>query len=526
MKKLYLCFIFLVPLGTTAQVPTRIFKASQIAEKGVFSTEKVKAKKELNVDLTQVLRDDKKEKGSGMPYRFGKAVDVNYKLANSGEWHDMEGARIWKLQITSKKALSLNLIFKKLFIPGNGELYIYNEERTVIYGPVTSRDMTPSGKFSSDLIYGQSIILELLEPKASKNKSVLEVSKVIHGYKLAFFGDAQSCNNDINCSTEGSNWQDESDGVAMILLADYTRICSGSLLNHGCQDYTPNILSAFHCADISTNMTDPCSEGDFSNGVLSNGEINQVEDWMFRFQYKSATCPVSEPNPSLYFTFQGSTFRAGHFPSDAILVEMTQGHRGDVNTGMKYLGWDRGNNVPTSGAYIGHPAGDVMKVSTYNNALTNNNPVGLGTGCSGILVAYPGGSLWQLSVNSGTGEGGFSGGPTFDQNGRVVGQLTGARTGCAPTISWSGRLDVSWNGSDQDGNLFIDNDELLGIWLTIDPNVTTTNTINAPYFFQDDVFVVCNTTRTFSLTNAVLIILYGVLPLTLPLFPQRTVLFR
>ena len=65
MKKLYRCFIFLVPLGTTAQVPTRIFKASQIAEKGVFSTEKVKAKKELNVDLTQVLRDDEKEKGSG-----------------------------------------------------------------------------------------------------------------------------------------------------------------------------------------------------------------------------------------------------------------------------------------------------------------------------------------------------------------------------------------------------------------------------------------------------------------------------
>ncbi|MCG8322164.1 MAG: T9SS type A sorting domain-containing protein [Cytophagales bacterium] len=336
-------------------MPTRIFKASQIAEKGVFSTEKVKAKKELNVDLTQVLRDDEKEKGSGMPYRFGKAVDVNYNLANSGEWHDMEGARIWKLQITSKKALSLNLIFKKLFIPGNGELYIYNEERTVIYGPVTSRDMTPSGKFSSDLIYGQSIILELLEPKASKNKSVLEVSKVIHGYKLAFFGDAQSCNNAINCSTEGSNWQDESDGVAMILLADYTRICSGSLLNHGCQDYTPNILSAFHCADISTNMTDPCSEGDFSKDV-----------------------------------------QAGPFRTSQITVLGTAG----VCRGTEY--------VYTAKVTLGHQPGYTYSWNYPSNWMfvsQNDNTIRLLTPSS----SQPTGGPLEVNVNNGCGSSGFTG---------------------------------------------------------------------------------------------------------------------
>ena len=471
MKKLYFYFLFLVPLGISAQVPTRIFNTSEITDKGIFRTEKVKAKKELNVDLTQVLKDDEREKDTGMPYRFGTAVDVNYSLDNSGEWHDIGNASVWKLQITSNSAMSLNLIFKKLIIPENGELYIYNEERTVIYGPVTSKDITPSGRFSTDVILGESIVLELLEPHASKKESVVEISKVIHGYKLFLFGDGLACNDDINCA-QGNNWQDESDGIAMILLADNTRLCTGSLLNNGCQDFSPNILSAFHCADIGPDQEDPCNEADFQNGNLSAGEITQVENWVFRFLYKSPTCNGGDPHPNLYYTFQGSTFRAGNANSDAVLVEMDQRPRGDIDTGIRYLGWDRRNNVPTSGAIIGHPAGDVMKISTYNNnAITNNFPQVFGTGCQLNTNTYPAQALWGSNIVTGANEGGFSGSPLFNQNGRVVGQVLGGVAGCAPRNVWNGRLDVSWNQ--------------LRPWLTNDPNVTTTNTIPTPYMVPD-----------------------------------------
>ena len=488
MKKLYFILLVLAPLSIAAQIPTRFLNTPEITKKGIFETKQVEAKKELKVDLTQVLKEDEEEKGMGMPYRFGKAVDVNYTLANSGEWHTTEGARIWKLQITSRKALSLNLIFKRLFIPENGELFIYNEERTVMYGPVTHKDMTRSGKFSTDLIPGQSIILELFEPIASKGESILEVRKVIHGYKLALFGDGLSCHDDVNCS-QGNAWRDQSDGVAMILLADNTRTCSGSLLNNGCQDFTPNILSAFHCADIGTHGVDPCIQDDFQNGELSTQETNQVEDWVFRFQYKSPTCNGGEPSSSIYYTFLESRLRANDFSSDAILVEMDRRPMGNVNTRIKYLGWDRRNIASTAGAMIGHPVGDVMKISTYNSsAQTNNTPIVFGTICPLVQVVYPPQSLWRVNIVTGASEGGFSGGPLFNQNGRVIGQLTGSGGGCAPLTAWNGRLDASW--------------DRLSPWLTNDPNVEVTNILRAPYFFQENALVVCNTTRTYSLADA------------------------
>jgi len=178
MKTLYLKLILLVliPITCIAQIPTRFVEPNEISEKGVFRTEEIKSensKKQIRIDHQKLLAEDEKENGTGLPVRFGKAVDVDYNLENSGEWQEIGNARVWKMQITSKEALSLNLIFKKLFIPGRGQLYIYNEQRTVIYGPVTSKDLTRSGKFSTDVISGESIILELLEPKEHFSRSVL-----------------------------------------------------------------------------------------------------------------------------------------------------------------------------------------------------------------------------------------------------------------------------------------------------------------------------------------------------------------
>ncbi|MBA4408157.1 MAG: hypothetical protein C0397_01885, partial [Odoribacter sp.] len=294
-----------------------------------------------------------------LPYRFGKGVEVSYTLANSGDWFETDGGRVWKLKIKSEKAFSLSLIFSKLKISGQTKIYIYNEEGSMIYGPITSESITKNGSFSSDIIKGDALILELFEPAEEKGNSVLNLSRIVHGFRNIFqptnFGDSNSsCQDDVSCN---SNWSIQSNGVAMIILSNMERLCSGSLLNNACQDFTPNILTAFHCIDIGNdiNNINACSNNEVGNGTLTAQEITNAEDWVFRFQYKRPNCNTGS-EPSSFYTFQRATFRAGWFNTDFALVEMNVNPiNGDPNSGIRYLGWTRAGVAPTSGAFLGHP---------------------------------------------------------------------------------------------------------------------------------------------------------------------------
>jgi len=463
------------------------------------------------VDLTGVKEDEQREKNDVMPtpFRFGKGVEVDYNLQNSGEWFSIGNGRVWKLKISSKGAYSINLVFGKLALPRGATLYLYNEERTMSFGPITSRDVPSSGRFMSDLLEGETVVLELLEPKVSENLSVVQISRVIHAFKDLFipnlFGDSNPCNIDINCS-QGNNWQEESDGVAMIILGNGERLCSGALLNNGCQDFAPTVLSAFHCVDIGDNINniDPCNDAQFGNGILTPQEIGNAENWTFRFQYKTPTCNGGEPHPSIYYSFQQATFRAGWFDTDFVLLEMNQRPGTNVDTGIRYLGWDRAVAALTSGATIHHPVGDVMKISVINNAAQSNFAQIAWTLCVNPLRQNfsPANTHWNVTLNQGTAQGGSSGGPLFNQDRRVVGQLHGGLDGCAPVLKSYGRFDVSWgmnnNGTFPAGR---NPNNSLGPWLTNNPTITNTNTLAIPTLVRSTNSVCTGTSGTVSINN-------------------------
>ena len=140
------------------------------------------------VDVEALIEEDKeRENQPYIPFRFGYAIDVNFGLDNSGTWNNSnpEG-KIWKLKIISKDAYSINLIFDELYLPEFAVLYIYNEDGTMIYGPVTSLNNNSSGVFASDLLSGDAIILEYFEPFGVIKQGKINISKVIHGYKDMF----------------------------------------------------------------------------------------------------------------------------------------------------------------------------------------------------------------------------------------------------------------------------------------------------------------------------------------------------
>jgi hypothetical protein len=344
------------------------------------------------------------------------------------------------------------LAYSKFYLPENSQLYIYNEEKTVLQGPFTSENNTKDGTFSSDLVEGSAIILEYFEPYDVKEKPEISISKIVHAYLNLFpnsaknYGSSGSCNIDINCP-EGNAWLNESNAVAMILIGD-TRWCSGCMVNNTNQNFIPYFLTANHCI-----------------------EGQNVTNWSFRFQYKSPTCGGGDDYS--YYSYFGANLEANSAVSDFALLELDT--RPSANTEITYAGWSRIATAPNSVVGIHHPVGDVMKI-----AIDNEQPLSAWSNTHWFV------DNWDL----GTTEGGSSGSPIFDPNHRIIGQdhAGDGYTPCHPEKgTYYGRFDVSWTH---------------GLSAFLDPNNTgtmTTNTILIPYISGSS--TVCSSNSTYTIQN-------------------------
>ncbi|MCD4747044.1 MAG: S1 family peptidase, partial [Bacteroidales bacterium] len=370
-------------------------------------------------DINKLLLEDSiEEYAGGFPWRFGKDIDVNYDLENSGLWETLEnGDRIWRLNIISVGAYSINLIYNDFNIPAKSKFFIYSEDKSHILGAFTEANNKENRVFASFLVKGESCILEYYEPANVAGQGVINISKVIHGYKDVFgllnskaFGSSGSCNVNINCP-EGNNWQTEKKGVAMILLANNTRWCSGSLVNNTDEDGTPYFLTAEHCGGSEST-------------------------WIFMFKYESSTCPYPGTDGPTSYTVQNSTKRAENSASDFLLVEISTTPPQSFDP--YYIGWNRQNVASSSSTAIHHPSGDVKKISFEYDPVVSDRYLGT----SGVSNSH-----WKvIDWDVGTTEGGSSGSALFDPNHRIVGQLHGGYAACGNNLAdWYGKFSMSWD---------------------------------------------------------------------------------
>ena len=436
----------------------------------------------LPVDLEEAREQDRRNK-IGLN-RYGLRTDVNYSKKH-GSLNLLGNLAIWELKFKFSTPSQARFLIENLNLPDEARLYVYSEDSRMVIGPVT-RQRINRNKFHSDIIKGRQVHVKVILLANQYDNFNLQINGIVHGpmsLETRDFGDALFfCHNDVICSV-GNDWRTEIKSVCRII----TNIGNGTgvLVNNSCEDFTPYVLSAFHNADV-----------DIQNGSLSSIEIEDAEDWSYRFKYDSPTCsPATEP--TTWLTFQGSTFRSGYSGSDFILMELDDPILG--NEGLAVSGWDRSDGTHDDLVSIHHPAGDVKKITfDGGTAIIETSPPSLSGGHGSeelFTVTFTEG----YNGDSGEVQDGSSGGPWFNQDNQIVGQLLGGTgTDCDnpsnPDDKWIGRFHISWDGDNSDATR-------LSNWMG--PNTTPMTIDSRDVPFIDGPDHLCSPDTDFILENSI-----------------------
>ncbi len=376
-------------------------------------------------DLKALQAEDEVNKGrKDIPWRFGTELLVDHNLQNSGKWQTLpNGDRIWRIRYVSKGAKTLNFLFSDFYMPKGGKVYLYNNDHSDLLGAYDEAQNNAERVLGTWLVQGEDIWIEYYEPLVSAGQGKLEIFKVVHGYrtsdgmmKAVTEGDSGACNYDVDCYMgDIDGLKDINKKAVALLITNGDSFCSGALVNNTSNDGTPYLLTANHC---------------YSNPA----------QWAFRFNWISPN-PVctggqaSTTNTNYYQTVSGAQLRARRDGSDFCLVEITANMPSAWD--LVWAGWDRSDVAPASTFGIHHPAGDIMKACVDIDAP--------------VYATGQGAQLWRVgNWELGVTEGGSSGSPLFDNNGRIIGQLYFGQAACDGTENNGeydayGRFAVSWD---------------------------------------------------------------------------------
>lgn len=413
------------------------------------------------------------------PYRVGLLLPVSISMNTNGTWETLaDGTRVWRLILVGKKAMALGLYFdSEVLIPVGAKLFATNENGKQILGAYSSET---DGFQAMEMVQGEKIYLEYQQAAWVTEQPVFHINEVSYFYRgvedhVSVYSEmddlkAENCEVDVACS-EGANWANQIKSVVHYTFNQNssTYVCSASTINNTSNDCKPYILTAWHCGERTAGSS--------------------IASWVWYWKYQKANCSTGSGNqndPSKGSnTMTGGTVRASagngtlNNPpstyevagSDFYLVELSSSPPSSYN--VYYAGWDRSNTPATSGVGIHHPAGSAKKISTYTTSLLHADFNG---GAANAHWSV----LWAATTNGhGVTEGGSSGSPLFNQNGLIIGQLSGGGSACTTNGAGAG---TGPNERDVYGKLYMDwdlngttNNSRLKPWL--DPNNTGVTTL-------------------------------------------------
>jgi hypothetical protein len=345
--------------------------------------------------------------------------------------------------VASPGAQAVQPLFDAFHLPEGARLFAYTPSNNYVAGAFTARNHTRSGAFAIAPLPGDALVLELHLPAGVPQQGLqLHVYSLIHCYRdwasgqrkgFDEIGASGNCNVNAACA-EGDNWQAQRDavvGIGLILPVFGASLCTGTLVNNTAQNFAPYVLTALHCGLHPFNST--------------LAPQNLLDQWTFYFDFRSPGCTYSGnqndiPNQTLTgcTVIEHSDDDGGENGSDFLLLELNE--EIPENFTPYWAGWNAEDIPATNGVGIHHPLGDLMKISTYTSPLQHEQ--------WGTLDSSHWKVQWVATANGyGITEGGSSGSALFDQNGRLVGTLTGGNSGCGTSDKTDeyGKMSYHWN---------------------------------------------------------------------------------
>ena len=427
-----------------------------------------------SIDLEAIQQQDAiDDQIRNKPYKFGHKIPVDLNLFNSGLWTELEnGDRLWRLNIESKGARTINFLFDRYDLPVGAEMYLYNNDRSDRMGPYTENENQEDGILGSWIIYGDNVWIEYYEPAAVKNQGRISIEQVVHGYRgfgieeenYLKLNESGSCNVDVQCnpnlgSSTGTDWTTIRDNyrqaVARIII-NGNGLCTGTMINNVREDATPYFYTANHCLGAS-------------DGASSFYNAN---NWSFGFEWFTNTpdCATFANTTGPFNPTQvlnGASLKMNHGFSDTALFELNQTPPASWN--LYYGGWDRTTTVPVEQLGVHHPSGDIMKLCRNDQAAVAQNVTIGGVTANTWAIAD-----WDYGVT----EGGSSGSCLLNNSGQIIGELYGGAAFCNGTVDngqpdFYGRFSTAWNGGGSPATRLRD-------WL--DPDNTSPNTLDGEFY--------------------------------------------
>ncbi|MHC4740403.1 MAG: proprotein convertase P-domain-containing protein [Planctomycetota bacterium] len=394
------------------------------------------------IDLKAVQAEDRRRQSQGAPFRFAIPRPALINPLDEGTWEQIdEETWLWRLRIFCPGAQSLNLGFTRYRMPKDAALFIYSADEKQVLGPFTDRDNEEHGQLWTPVVLSDDIVVEVTIRAGEMEKLELELTSINHGYRgfeKSGSEKADFCNVDVACSA-GDPWGDQIRSVGVYSTGG-SLFCSGALINNTAEDNTPYFLTADHC------------------NINGGNAASMVVYW----NYQRPSCGSGRGSLSQYQT--GAYIVASYRNSDFKLVLLDD--EPDPSFNVYFAGWNRSSEAPTSAVCIHHPDTDEKSISIENDptCITGWNPGE--DHCGSAVQDHIRVGDWDL----GTTESGSSGGPLFDANKLIVGQLHGGYARCGnDEPDWFGRFYTSWTGGRTDSSR-------LSNWL--DPLGTGTMTLD------------------------------------------------
>ena len=386
----------------------------------------------------------------GAPLIVGRMLPLSEDFYGQATHEVVQGRSVYHLEITAPDARGLSLSFDKLALQPGDRLYLFDPARKQVLGAFTSESNPDGGVFGTNPIAGNSLVIQYEPAGALADIRLKQLGYFFESVAAPqnFSGEGASgvCNVNVNCS-EGADMQDVKNGIVQILVVVNGMIgsCSGTLVNNTSEDWRPLIMTAYHCTFAKRPLT----------GKVMNATEEDFRQWVFNFHYERPGCANNQWVGEKAYSISGAK-RLAAVPmdhgSDALLVEALTPIPDSY--GVYYNGWDRSGTLEPTAKGLHHPSGDVMKISTITEPLTNGTWLtddNAGARDAHFAVRYA-----KTENGHCVTEGGSSGSGLFNNKGLLIGTLSGGAAECDKGINAKnmyGKLSEHWARSKQDDSL-------------------------------------------------------------------------